>query len=270
MVFRNQGQAKQFFIDKILFQAQKDRIALSEAEKYMLDWTETEGGFELNQKLIDKFHEQTSSDDYELKVSSLIRSAYNSDIHNDPALGQEYHAAYHRLKQGDHYLLVMIEQAFQGLNATIKSETGLKDKLLLILASLGVTLVPFIAAVYFDFSKQWASFMYTCIFLYLFPFGLYCYAVHRTAKAKGSSLSTVKLVLFQFAIAAIAISTYVYLIVQFNVVDIADHESDRVGFRLIVSAPLLIISIILSDVTLQRGIFYDGIMEFLGKLNKKN
>jgi len=39
MVFRNQGQAKQFFIDKILFQAQKDRIALSEAEKYMLGWT---------------------------------------------------------------------------------------------------------------------------------------------------------------------------------------------------------------------------------------
>jgi len=164
----------------------------------------------------------------------------------------------------------MIEQAFQGLNATMKSVTGLKDKLLLILTGLGVMLVPFITAVYFDFSKQWASFMYTCIFLYLFPFGLYSYAVHRTAKAKGSSLSTVKLVLFQLVIAAITISTYVYLIIQFNVADIAAHESDRVGFRLIVSAPLLIISIILSDVTLQRGIFYDGITKYLGILNKKN
>lgn len=269
MTFRSQEQAKQFFIDKILFQAQKDRVILSDAEQYMLGWSESERAFELNKKLSDEFREQTSDQEYERRISTLIKRAYDADIQNDPALGQTYHAAYQCLKQGDYYILIMIEKALQGYKAAIKTDAWLKDKILLILVGLGITLVPFMIAVYFNFSKQWASFMSACIFLYLFPFGLYSYSIYRTAKTKGT-MSATRTIIFPLVIATIAICMYVYLIVQFNIIDIAAHESDRIGFRLIVSAPLLVVSIFILDVALQRGILYDNIAEYLQKLKRKN
>jgi heme/copper-type cytochrome/quinol oxidase subunit 4 len=257
MVFRSQAQAKQFFIDKILFQAQKDQITLSEAEQYMLGWTETEGGFELNQKIIDEFEKETTRAKYEAKISNLIKHAYDSDIHNDPANGQTYHAAYRILNQGDHYLLVMIKAALGEIRNDRKSDLWLKDKVLLILTGLGLTLVPFFTSVYFHLSMEWNAFMLTCVFFYLIPFGIYSFGMYMTSKKQAHSLT--KIIFFQIAIAAVVISAYVYLIVRFGVIDITSHEHDRAGFRFIVSAPLLIVSIILLDFTLKRGIVYDGI-----------
>lgn len=80
MNFNSQIQAKKFFTDKIIFQAQKDGISLSDAEKYMLEWTETEEGFELKQDLIDKFNEETTDFEFEQKICNLLISAYEYDV----------------------------------------------------------------------------------------------------------------------------------------------------------------------------------------------
>ena len=264
MVFSNQKQAKQFFIDKILFQAQKDRMSLSEAEQYMLGWTETEGGFELNQKLIDEFDKQTTPEIYESKISTLIKHAYDSDALSEPGKGKIYRDAYHVLSQGDHYLLVMIKKALQEIRDDRKSDLWLKDKLLLIMTGLGLTLVPFFTAIYFNLSEQWNDFMLTCIFFYVIPFGVYSLALYRTAKKQAHSLA--KIIFFQIGIIAFAVSAYVYLIVQFHIIDITSHGYDRAGFRFIVSVPLFIVSVIMLDFTLKRGIVYDGVSDLLEKV----
>jgi hypothetical protein len=111
MIFSSQIQAKKFFIDRIIFHAQKGNIPLTEAERYMLGWTEVEQGFEMNQQLTEKFNEETSDAKYEKKISSLVRSAYDADIKSDPELKETYRSAYKVLKQGDHYLLVMINNS---------------------------------------------------------------------------------------------------------------------------------------------------------------
>ena len=110
-MFENQMQAKAFFVERIIFQAQKDNVPLSDAERYMLQWTETEGAFEMNQALIDQFNAETNDAQYEKKISSLLKSAYETDVANASEMKERYRDAYKTLKRGDHYILVMIEEA---------------------------------------------------------------------------------------------------------------------------------------------------------------
>ena len=111
MEFISQEQAKKFFIERIDHQAQKDKRPISEAENYMLRWTETESGFVINQTLIDKFNEETTDEAFEKKIGVLLERAYASDISNDPRMKETYRNAYHALRKGDHYILVMIGEA---------------------------------------------------------------------------------------------------------------------------------------------------------------
>jgi hypothetical protein len=268
MVFKSQAQAKLFFIDKILFQAQKDRISLSEAEQYMLGWTETEGGFELNRKLIDEFDTQTIRENYEKAICALIRHAYDTDISNDPAMSKTYNAAYRTLNHGDHYLLVMIKQTFQEIRADHKSDLWLTDKLLLIMTALGIA-VPFVAALYFQLSREWYNFLAACVFFYLIPFSIYSYMAVKTARKKGNVLSKMENVSIPILISIVSIVLYVYLIDKFNIIELRSHSFDHAGFRFIVAAPLLIFSICLLDFSLKRGLVYDGVMGYIDKLRQR-
>ena len=229
----------------------------------MLGWTETEGGFELNQKLIDELDKQTTREKYEAKISTLVKHVYDSDVINDPAKEKTYRAAYRTLNQGDHYLLVMIMQSLQEIRSDHKSDLWLKDKLLLIMAGLAIAL-PFFAALYFGLSREWYDFLAACVFFYLIPFCIYSIMLYTTSKKKSHSLT--KIILFQIAIAAFAISIYAYLIAHFKIIDLTSHANDQFGFRFIVSVPLFIVSVIMLDFTLKRGIVYDGITDLLAKV----
>lgn len=136
MTFSNEIQDKKYFIDKILLQARHENIQFSEAEKYMLGWTETEEGFVINKQLLDKFNQETADAKYEKKVVSLLRRVYNSDVSNDPTSKDSYREAYRILNSGDYYILVMIRSAIGS-----KLSNGLKDRVLLILAAIGVFLL---------------------------------------------------------------------------------------------------------------------------------
>jgi hypothetical protein len=106
MKISSQSQAKKFFIDRIILQVRKEGVSLSDAEKYMLQWTETGEGFKFSQELTDKFYEQTTDAAYEKKIRNLIKHAYRSDSKNDDSLIQTYLEAYSALSRGDHYLLI--------------------------------------------------------------------------------------------------------------------------------------------------------------------
>jgi hypothetical protein len=111
MIFADQVEAKRFFMDRVSLQAEKERIPLSGAEKYMLGWTETEEGFEIHQEYIDAFREETSEPAFEEKVRSLLGSAYEADVSADRDMRETYRNAYKTLREGDHYILVMIDES---------------------------------------------------------------------------------------------------------------------------------------------------------------
>ena len=107
----SQGQAKRFFVEKIVAQAVADGQPPSEAERYMLSFSESDPEFVVDPALVDQLAEEISDEDYEAKVVGLLERSWTHDVQSDTTARDSYREAYAVLSQGDHYLLVMIDRA---------------------------------------------------------------------------------------------------------------------------------------------------------------
>ena len=103
--------AKQFFSNKIIAQAKKDGVPLSPAEKYMLNFSESDQTFNINDKMVAAFENETPEDEFELKIIKLIKSAYNDDIKKSKKEHSIYKEHYQNIQKGDHYIFFMIDVA---------------------------------------------------------------------------------------------------------------------------------------------------------------
>lgn len=106
-----QAQAKKFFVDRVISQATSEGLRLSEAEKRMLSWSESDPFYEPDPQVVEKLESEMSDEEYEAKISGLIKRAYDADIVAIPSSRDRYKEAYRQLKEGDHYILIMIEDA---------------------------------------------------------------------------------------------------------------------------------------------------------------
>ena len=113
MAFYSQWEAKQFLAQKVITQAEKEGVGLSEAERYMLSWSESDPEFEPNFELAAKIDEEIPQDKYEAKIRGLIERAYRYDIQIDPLAETRYRDACKTLKRGDHYILIMVKPALR-------------------------------------------------------------------------------------------------------------------------------------------------------------
>jgi hypothetical protein len=111
MAFETQADAKRFIVEKVLEQARIEGINLSEAERYDLSWSESDPDFKVNYELAEAREDAISSDEYEAKVASLIRNAFERDIAADPNVKSLYREAYEKRNEGDHYILIMMKSA---------------------------------------------------------------------------------------------------------------------------------------------------------------
>jgi hypothetical protein len=112
-VFTSQGQAKRFFVEKVIAQAATEGVPLSDAEKRMLSFSESDPEFVVSPELVEKLQAEISDDVYEAKVAGLIERAWRRDVKADSNAHGVYRAAFTVLGHGDHYLLVMIERALR-------------------------------------------------------------------------------------------------------------------------------------------------------------
>src|SRR5213594_2150595 len=96
--FVDQGDAKRFFVERVVAQAKQEDIPLSEAERQMLAWSESEITPETAKQRDARFEAQTTDSEFEAKVSNLIRRAYTEDVARDRSSKQSYRGAYHVLK----------------------------------------------------------------------------------------------------------------------------------------------------------------------------
>ncbi len=116
--FPSQFEARQFFIDRIVAQAGKDNLRLTEAERHMLGLG-IGAGFHLNPELAEKFNAETTEEAYERKITGLLRNAYRSDVRERTEMRRAYNEAYAVLRSGEHYMLPMIEEAMKSRRGAI-------------------------------------------------------------------------------------------------------------------------------------------------------
>ena len=110
-LFHGAREAKEFLISKIVLEAEREGVALSEVERKMLYFSETNWTLPDIQQIHDEFSSTCDQDDYEAKVVRLVRRAYRGLSKQSRDEYDKWWSAVHFLSKQDHYVSVMISQA---------------------------------------------------------------------------------------------------------------------------------------------------------------
>jgi len=111
---QTQTEAKRFFVDKVLRQAHAEGVRLSEAEHQMLSWSESDPDFVVDPQLLGRLASEMSDEAYEKKIGELLARGFAADEAANPASAEQWRQASEVLRQGDHYILVMLDEAIGG------------------------------------------------------------------------------------------------------------------------------------------------------------
>jgi hypothetical protein len=108
----NTKQAKDFLADQVTQQAALDHIQLSDLEKRMMYFTESDpASCEDPSSLNDEFEAQYDNSEYEAKMSTLLHHAYKRLKAENPGGKHYWDEAMSTLQKGDHYVLVLWGQS---------------------------------------------------------------------------------------------------------------------------------------------------------------
>jgi hypothetical protein len=101
------SQAKDFLIQQTAEQPLLEGSPLSNLEKRMMYFTESEDASEDPIQLNDEFEAEYDTDAYESKISKLLRRAYARVKKENPERARFWDDSIRLLREGDHYLLVL-------------------------------------------------------------------------------------------------------------------------------------------------------------------
>src|SRR5262249_31189615 len=103
----NAKQAKDFLVQQTAQQAAVEGVSLSDLEKRMMYFTESDSSCENPLELNEEFEAQYDTAGYEMKLSRLLHQAYERLRGEDPEKVDEWNEAVRTLREGDHYILVL-------------------------------------------------------------------------------------------------------------------------------------------------------------------
>lgn len=109
--FASARDAKEFLVAQIAGEALREGVSLSEIERKMLYFSETGWILPDIDKVSEAFDREYDHDEYEKKITSLIRNARTRARKEDRQKFKTWSDAIRVLAKEDHYLVVMIEPA---------------------------------------------------------------------------------------------------------------------------------------------------------------
>jgi hypothetical protein len=109
--FHSGREAKEFLISRIVVEAQRENVLLSEVERKMLYFTESGWTLPDMTAVSEEFDRDYDQNKYEKKIARLIRNAAKHDRKESRDEYDAWWTAIRRLQTEDHYLVVMIRQA---------------------------------------------------------------------------------------------------------------------------------------------------------------
>ena len=103
--------AKRFFVAKVLAQAEAESVTLSDAERRTLSWSESDPDYVVDPDLPRQLASEISDEDYEKKIAGLLARRFAADVATRSEARREWQHAAGVLREGDHYILIMLDQA---------------------------------------------------------------------------------------------------------------------------------------------------------------
>jgi hypothetical protein len=101
-------EAKEFLISKIVAEAQRENVPLTEIERKMLYFTETGWTLPDIMQVNEQFDREYDQDEYEKKMAKIIANLYRGVLHDSRDDSQKWSTAMRCLQREDHYILVLI------------------------------------------------------------------------------------------------------------------------------------------------------------------
>ena len=139
----NTKEAKDYLLQQTAEQAALENVVLSDVEKRMLYFTESDPSSCDNPiDLNDEFESQYDTSEYEAKMSALLHHTYKRLKRDSPSGLQNWDEAIRTLRAGDHYLLILWG-AKSNLTSSVKNDSGRK-----VIACGGITVVLFFLSVF--------------------------------------------------------------------------------------------------------------------------
>jgi hypothetical protein len=139
----NPGDAKRFLIARVIAEADLEHAPLLDLEKRMLAFSESDPSFTEDPAAINnEFERGCNSDEYENKITQLLKNARDRDGESTPGREQEWKDALEALRKEDHYILVMAAKAFPGEAGGVLGLGNRMTKFVIYLA-IGIILVLF-------------------------------------------------------------------------------------------------------------------------------
>ena len=109
--FTTVRDAKEFLISRIVTEAQREGVPLSEIERKMLYFSETEVTLPDAMDVSDTFDRDYDEAEYEKKIGLLVRNFCADSRKNNRDDFRTWTEAVRILRREDHYLLVLIDAA---------------------------------------------------------------------------------------------------------------------------------------------------------------
>jgi hypothetical protein len=106
--FADQREAKEFAINLIVAEADREGVLLSQIERKMLYFSETGWTIPGMAEAAQRFESEYNSRQYEKKIALLAKKLQRRLESEDPATLEAWSDALAKLSKGDHYLLVLV------------------------------------------------------------------------------------------------------------------------------------------------------------------
>jgi hypothetical protein len=103
----NTKQAKEFLVQQMTEQAALDGVPLSDLEKRMMYFKESDASCASPLEPNEEFEAQYDTSEYETKLSRLLHHAHDRLKRDDLGKMREWNLAIRTPRRGDHYLLVL-------------------------------------------------------------------------------------------------------------------------------------------------------------------
>jgi hypothetical protein len=113
-MFNTQGEAKRFFVEKVVQRARHEGVALSAAERWMLLFPQSDPEFDVDPRRVAELASEMSDEEYEAKIEGLLKRGLAADLAADAGARTTWQQAHSVLAQGDHYIQIMIDRAMGG------------------------------------------------------------------------------------------------------------------------------------------------------------
>jgi hypothetical protein len=131
--------AKQFLISRVTEEAEIEQTNLSDVERKMLHFTEVHPSLPDIHEVNAAFERGYDSDEYEAKITRLLKKARDRDSRSSPQRERVWDDALNALKSEDHYILVMAYRAFPQYRKLLVPTHRVRDYLIYI--AIGTALV---------------------------------------------------------------------------------------------------------------------------------